>query len=221
MQRLFRVRTEKLHQRRLFSSGKPESDSSRNANLGMKVAAVGVLMIGATYGSVPLYRVFCAATGFGGTVQKDQKLKKLVTRDPEKPPAREVTIRFNTETSFNMPWEFKPTQKKVKVRIGETALAFFTAKNNSDKPVVGVASYNVTPMRAGIYFNKIQCFCFDEQRLRAGEQIDMPVFFFLDPEMEDDPRMNVIDDIVLSYTFYPAPGWDEDESLPAPVASID
>jgi len=145
-------------------------------------------------------------------VKKDQGLKNLLRKrdeNPDAPPAREVTVRFTTSTSFNMPWKFSPTQKAVKVRIGETALAFFTAKNESDKPVVGVASYNVSPMRTGIYFNKIQCFCFDEQRLLAGEQLDMPVFFYLDPEMADDPRMDEVDDIVLSYTFFPSAGWNE------------
>lgn len=180
------------------------------------MVGVGVLMLGAAYGAVPLYRMFCQATGYGGTVQKHGKLDKLMEYTEKKAtgdvkPTREVVVRFSTDTSYNMPWKFWPTQKRVKVRIGETALAFFTAKNLSDKPVVGVATYNVTPMRAGLYFNKIQCFCFDEQRLRAGEQIDMPVFFFLDPEMADDPRMDEVEEVVLSYTFFPSSWTDPDE----------
>ena len=101
-----------------------------------------------------------------------------------------------------MPWKFRPSQKEVRIVPGETALAFFKAVNKSDKPVTGVATYNVTPMRAGIYFNKIQCFCFEEQRLGPKEEVDMPVFFYVDPEFLDDPLMDGIKTLTLSYTFF-------------------
>ena len=118
--------------------------------------------------------------------------------------ARPVTVRFTASTSDSLPWKFVPQQRAVRVVPGETALAFYTAENKSDEPVVGVATYNVTPAKAGAYFNKIQCFCFDQQRLRANEEVDMPVFFFIDPSFEDDPQMESVNDIVLSYTFFKA-----------------
>lgn len=118
--------------------------------------------------------------------------------------AKPITVRFAASTSDSLPWKFVPQQREVSVVPGETALAFYTAVNNSDEPVVGVATYNVTPAKAGAYFNKIQCFCFDQQRLRANEEVDMPVFFYIDPSFEDDPQMDPVKDIVLSYTFFKA-----------------
>ncbi|XP_021888740.1 cytochrome c oxidase assembly protein COX11, mitochondrial, partial [Carica papaya] len=115
---------------------------------------------------------------------------------------REIVVQFNADVADGMPWKFVPTQREVRVKPGESALAFYTAENRSSAPITGVSTYNVTPMKAAVYFNKIQCFCFEEQRLLPGEQIDMPVFFYIDPEIETDPRMDGINNIILSYTFF-------------------
>lgn len=118
-----------------------------------------------------------------------------------------------------MDWTFEPCQREITLRIGETALAFYQAKNNMPKAFVGVSTYNVLPPQAGLYFNKIQCFCFDEQRLRAGEEMDMPVFFFLDPAMADDWRLDGVDQVTLSYTFFPA-GEDQEDTHIAGLNSV-
>ncbi|KAK9811383.1 hypothetical protein WJX72_002970 [[Myrmecia] bisecta] len=173
-------------------------------------------MIGLTYASVPLYRMFCQATGFGGTVQQGKTVEeKLREREQnhdaalEKAAAeREITVSFNADVSDGMPWKFVPTQRSVSLRPGQSTLAFYTAHNLSDKAITGVSTYNVAPQQAGVYFNKIQCFCFEEQKLRPGEKIDMPVFFYVDPEFATDPRMKDVRHLTLSYTFFKDPGWD-------------
>jgi cytochrome c oxidase assembly protein subunit 11 len=139
----------------------------------MYLAAVALLTLGATYASVPLYQLFCQATGYGGTTQTatEEKFKTVRPVAGAKP----ITVYFNAETSSTMPWTFIPQQRTIKVVPGETALAFYSAHNPTDHAVTGVSTYNVTPQRAGVYFNKIQCFCFEEQRLRAHEEVDMPV----------------------------------------------
>ncbi|CAM8948361.1 unnamed protein product [Rhodiola kirilowii] len=116
----------------------------------------------------------------------------------------EITVQFNADVADGMQWKFIPTQREVRVKPGESALAFYTAENKSLKPITSVSTYNVTPMKAAVYFNKIQCFCFEEQRLLPGEEVDMPVFFYIDPEFETDPRMDGINNIILSYTFFKA-----------------
>ncbi|KAK6941206.1 Cytochrome c oxidase assembly protein CtaG/Cox11 [Dillenia turbinata] len=142
-----------------------------------------VVMVGCTYAAVPLYRRFCQATGYGGTVQRRETVEEKIARHAQD---GKVTTRL----------------VPVKVKPGESALAFYTAENRSSAPITGVSTYNVTPMKAAVYFNKIQCFCFEEQRLLPGEQIDMPVFFYIDPEFETDPKMDGINNIILSYTFF-------------------
>jgi len=141
-------------------------------------------------------------TGFGGTTQissasKARKMKPV-------PGSRPVTVRFEATTSDTLPWKFIPQQREVTVVPGETALAFYTATNKSDEAVTGVATYNITPSKVGVYFNKIQCFCFDQQRLRPKEEVDMPLFFYIDPTFADDPLMAGVENIVLSYTFFKA-----------------
>lgn len=116
--------------------------------------------------------------------------------------SREIVVQFNADVADGMPWKFTPTQREVRVKPGESALAFYTAENHSSGPITGVSTYNVTPMKAAVYFNKIQCFCFEEQQLLPGEQIDMPVFFYIDPEFETDPKMDGINNLILSYTFF-------------------
>ena len=171
-------------------SGAPSSRASeRSSNISMAygVSAVAVLVFGLSYASVPLYKVFCQMTGFGGTTKRATESKAKTIKPVEG--GKIVRIDFAAAVHDAMPWSFKPVQHSVKVVPGETALAFYTVKNPTDKPITGVATYNVHPPKAGLYFNKIQCFCFEEQRLNPREEVDMPVFFFLDPEMVTDPAM--------------------------------
>ncbi|KAL0732180.1 hypothetical protein Bca4012_008389 [Brassica carinata] len=168
------------------------------------LTAVVFGMVGLTYAAVPLYRTFCQATGYGGTVQRKETVEEKIARHSESGTVtqREIVVQFNADVADGMQWKFTPTQREVRVKPGESALAFYTAENKSSAPITGVSTYNVTPMKAGVYFNKIQCFCFEEQRLLPGEQIDMPVFFYIDPEFETDPRMDGINNLILSYTFF-------------------
>ncbi|KAL2521919.1 Cytochrome [Forsythia ovata] len=161
-------------------------------------------MVGCSYAAVPLYRRFCQATGYGGTVQRRESVEEKIARHTNDGTltTREIVVQFNADVADGMPWKFVPTQREVRVKPGESALAFYTAENRSSTPITGVSTYNVTPMKAAVYFNKIQCFCFEEQRLLPGEQIDMPVFFYIDPEFETDPRMDGINNLILSYTFF-------------------
>ncbi|XP_014296317.1 cytochrome c oxidase assembly protein COX11, mitochondrial [Microplitis demolitor] len=164
------------------------------------VTALGVISIGLAYAAVPLYRVFCQATSYGGTVGHDASM--VDTMKPVND--RKVRVIFTADTAAAMIWDFKPQQKEIKILPGETALAFYTATNPTDKPIVGISTYNVVPFEAGQYFNKIQCFCFEEQQLNPHEQVDMPVFFYIDPEFAEDPLMENCSDITLSYTFFEA-----------------
>ncbi|KAM3359133.1 Cytochrome c oxidase assembly protein COX11, mitochondrial [Capsicum chinense] len=161
-------------------------------------------MVGASYAAVPLYRRFCQATGYGGTIQRRESVEEKIARHEKdgRVTSREIAVQFNADVADGMPWKFTPTQREVRVKPGESALAFYTAENRSSTPITGVSTYNVTPMKAAVYFNKIQCFCFEEQRLLPGEQIDMPVFFYIDPEFETDPKMDGINNLILSYTFF-------------------
>ena len=162
------------------------------------LAMVLVVMGGLVYASVPLYRLFCQVTGFGGT-----------TRTAEAPPAqpgeRIVTVRFNADVSRTLPWSFRPVQREISLRVGELGLAYYVARNESDVPITGNATYNVSPQKAGIYFNKVACFCFTKQRLMPGESVKMAVTFFVDPEIVDDPYQDDVKTITLSYTFFRAP----------------
>ncbi|XP_020709998.2 cytochrome c oxidase assembly protein COX11, mitochondrial [Athalia rosae] len=166
------------------------------------MAAAGILAGGLSYAAVPLYRMFCQATSSGGTTVTTTDSSKIETMKPVK--NRMFRVRFNADVGATMRWNFKPQQTEIEVIPGETALAFYTAKNPSDKPVIGISTYNVVPFEAGQYFNKIQCFCFEEQQLNPHEQVDMPVFFYLDPDIAEDPKMEFINEITLSYTFFEA-----------------
>lgn len=278
----------------------------RNARMAMYASSAVIGALGATYASVPLYKLFCQATGFGGTTQRvilsseqeahvlneyeidndyaieqqqqqetnnstsglsdiltrrlvrkldlfydtlnslflrtitdsthnngntpgknrvanthsnnantwtdEGALSKLSNLQPH-PNGRLLRIHFDTSTSDVLPWTFRPTQPYVKVVPGETALCFFTATNRCEYPVTGVATYNVHPPKAGLYFNKIQCFCFEEQRLLPGETVDMPVFFYVDPDFEDDANLSRCNHITLSYTFFRTDVEDDDDEL--------
>ena len=246
-----------------------KSNDERSIKIASYAFAVVIGALGATYAAVPLYKIFCQATGFGGTTQRvtlsewaekqdrreesgdsrisqalwdklidmsnvpremlpkskgsfshgrgaktwtdEEAAAKLASLKPIKDNGRLITVRFDSTIGDVMPWSFIPAQLDVKVVPGETALSFFTATNHSDKAITGVATYNVHPPRAGLYFNKIQCFCFEEQRLLPGETVDMPVFFFIDPEYADDPQLRRVNNITLSYTFFQTDEDDEEE----------
>lgn len=183
----------------------------RIRNTALYWSGIGIFVVGLSYAAVPLYRIFCQSYGYGGTVSTGHDVKKVSTMKPVKD--RLFTVRFNADTAATMVWDFKPQQDVIKILPGETALAFYTARNPLDIPVTGVSTYNVVPYEAGQYFNKIQCFCFEEQLLNPHEQVDMPVFFYIDPEIVDDPRMEHVTDITLSYTFFEA---KEGMKLPVP-----
>nr|CAG4645207.1 EOG090X0GO2 [Leptodora kindtii] len=166
------------------------------------VVALGVLTVGFSYAAVPLYRLFCQSYSYGGTTSANHDVTDIENLKPNR--QRTVRVRFNADTSSGLTWNFKPQQNEIKVALGETALAFYTATNPTDRTVDGISTYNVVPFEAGQYFNKIQCFCFEEQRLNPHEQVDMPVFFYIDPDFGEDPRMENVESITLSYTFFEA-----------------
>ncbi len=161
----------------------------------MQTVSVVVLMGGLAWASVPFYNWFCRVTGFGGTPGQ-------VTAGSDEVLDETVKVRFDGSLNDGMPWEFKPVVREMEIRIGETALAFYEAYNPTDKPVAGQASYNVTPYTAGAFFEKIDCFCFTEQVLAPGERVQMPVSFYVDPEMVSDRDGKFVHTITLSYTFY-------------------
>ncbi len=168
-----------------------------NARLAWRLVAVVGGMLGLAYAAVPLYEAFCKATGFNGT--------PLVAQEGERPiVARTVQVRFDSNVDPNLSWRFEPLQREVKVQLGEEKLVHFRATNVSQRPIVGTATYNVTPERSAGWFNKVQCFCFTEQLLQPGQSVDMSVVFFVDAEMANDRRYDDIRTITLSYTFYEA-----------------
>jgi cytochrome c oxidase assembly protein subunit 11 len=169
----------------------------RNARTAWTLVLVVGGMLGLAYASVPLYEMFCKVTGFGGT--------PMVAQPGERPViARTVAVRFDSNTDPNLPWRFEPLQREVKVQLGEEKLIHYRATNVSQRPIVGTATFNVTPERTAAWFNKVQCFCFNEQLLQPGQSVDMPVVFFVDPEMAKDRRYDDIRTITLSYTFFEA-----------------
>ncbi len=169
----------------------------KNARLAWTMVALVGGMLGLAYAAVPLYQAFCKATGFAGT--------PLVAQEGERPViARTVEVRFDSNTDANLPWRFEPVERTVKVHLGEEKLVFFRATNLSQRPIVGTATYNVTPEWTAGWFNKIQCFCFTEQLLQPGQSVDMPVLFFVDADMDKDRRYDDVRTITLSYTFFEA-----------------
>uniref|UniRef100_A0A1I8P5T0 Cytochrome c oxidase assembly protein COX11, mitochondrial n=1 Tax=Stomoxys calcitrans TaxID=35570 RepID=A0A1I8P5T0_STOCA len=185
--------------------GNASAEAMRKKNLRSTlyyVTAGGVLIVGLSYAAVPLYRMFCQAYSYGGTTSQGHDAEKVETM--EKVKDRIIKVRFNADVASSMRWNFRPQQYEIKVAPGETALAFYTAKNPTDHPVIGISTYNVVPFEAGAYFNKIQCFCFEEQQLNPHEEVDMPVFFYIDPEYVKDPKLENVDSITLSYTFFEA-----------------
>ncbi|MEO6153691.1 MAG: cytochrome c oxidase assembly protein [Croceibacterium sp.] len=179
----------------------------RNRRTGLIALAMALAMLGLGYAAVPLYRLFCQATGFGGTTQRATESDAVdAERFARSAGARAISIRFDANTASDMPWLFRPRVVTQTVQIGQRDLAIFEAKNLSSVPITGTATFNVEPERAGKYFTKIQCFCFTEQTLRPGQQVDMPVIFYVDPAALKDPAMNDVEQITLSYTFHRAKG---------------
>ena len=172
----------------------------KNGRVAALAALLVAAMVGLAFASVPLYRIFCQVTGLGGTTMRaDEQVAAMV-----KPvPGKSVSIRFDANTSRDLLWEFKPTETQRTVPIGGRNMTAYTAKNTSRRPLTGTATFNVTPVQAGQYFSKIQCFCFTEQTLQPGQEVQMPVVFYVDPRILDDPAARDITEITLSYTFYP------------------
>lgn len=203
---------------RAFSSARPESESERMARLKKPIlwgACVVVGAFGLTYLAVPMYKLFCATTG-DVLKQQEESVARLKEMRPPDREARVMTVTFQAATNDRLQWSFRPCQNQIKVIPGKSSLAFYNARNKADRPIIGMATYNVTPIAAGKYFNKIQCFCFEEQRLAVDEDVDMPVFFYLDPDLYDDPQMNGVRHITLSYTFFEA---SDSENIEASLAA--
>jgi cytochrome c oxidase assembly protein subunit 11 len=166
-----------------------------NARTAIMMAVIVAAMLGLAFASVPLYRLFCEATGFAGTPQRAEKAPGAI--------AGEIGVRFDANVHPGLPWKFEPKQTTVRIRPGAQTQIFYRAQNMVARPVTGQAVFNVSPDQVGKYFNKIECFCFTEQTLKGGESVDMPVVFFVDPKIKEDPDTKNIDEITLSYTFYP------------------
>ena len=172
-----------------------QKQERRHNAVALACAGLVAAMVGLSFAAVPLYRMFCEVTGYGGTPQR-----------AEAPPGevldRTIAIRFDSHVGNGLPWAFKPVDRVIEVKIGEQTLAFFKATNNSNVPVSGTAVFNVVPEQAARYFAKIECFCFKQQTLAAGASIEMPVSFFVDPKLAEDEDTKDISEITLSYTFY-------------------
>jgi cytochrome c oxidase assembly protein subunit 11 len=176
---------------------KPQAKTGRHGIVALSLAAFVAFMVGLSFAAVPLYRMFCQVTGYGGTPQRAEAAPGEVLD-------RIVRVRFDANVAKGFPWRFTPEQQTMDVKIGETALAFYRASNPTKAPVSGTAVFNVVPEQAGRYFTKIECFCFQQQTLAAGQKVDMPVTFFVDPKIVEDVDTKSISEITLSYTFYPS-----------------
>lgn len=169
--------------------------SHTNKRLAFGLLSVVAVMIGLSFAAVPLYRLFCQVTGYAGTTQRVDAPSAQATN-------RTISIRFDANMSSELDWSFHPVENRIDLKIGENRLAFYKAVNRTGKPLTGTATFNVTPELAGAYFNKVDCFCFTEQTLAAHQAVDMPVSFFVDPAILDDPDARNIEEITLSYTFF-------------------
>lgn len=178
---------------------------ARNARTGLALSLLACAMVGLAFASVPLYRLFCQVTGYGGTPQ-------VAEAAPGEVSERLITVRFNADVNPELPWRFEPLERAVTLQVGEPRLAFYRAVNLTDRPVSGMATFNVTPLKAGQYFAKTQCFCFDEQRLEAGEAVEMGVSFFIDPAILSDRNLDEVTTVTLSYTFFRHPDDEADDT---------
>jgi cytochrome c oxidase assembly protein subunit 11 len=171
--------------------------SSRNNRTAGIMAVLGLVMLGLAFASVPLYRVFCQVTGYGGTTQRAEIAPGAIPADGK------ISVRFDANTNSALPWKFEPEQEKVTVVPGAATKIYYRATNLVARPTTGQAVFNVSPAEVGKYFSKIECFCFTEQTLNGGQSVDMPVVFFVDPKVRQDPDTKDVQEITLSYTFYP------------------
>ena len=171
--------------------------NNKNKFTAFSVIFIIIGMISLSYAAVPLYDLFCRTTGFGGTpVAKKDNINNTNINSVD------IKVQFNSDVAGGLEWNFLPVERQKIVKTGSNTLAFYKAKNISDKEITGVASFNVTPLKVGKYFSKIECFCFEEQTLRAGEEVEMPVSFYIDPEIANDPNTQEVKTITLSYTFF-------------------
>jgi cytochrome c oxidase assembly protein subunit 11 len=174
------------------------ADAGRNRRVALLAGGVALAMLGLGFASAPLYRLFCQVTGFGGTTMRANEAQASAV----KVASQTIAVRFDGNVEAGMPWRFGPDQITEEMRIGERKLAYYTAQNLSDKAITGIASYNVEPAYAARYFMKIQCFCFNQQTLQPGQTINMPVNYYVDPAILDDPDASQVKQITLSYTFH-------------------
>ncbi len=174
----------------------PSANPNKNQRTAVMLFGLVAGMLALSFAAVLLYDLFCRVTGYGGTTQVAEQV-------PSELSDREVTVRFASNIGGNLPWSFRPETRAVNIQVGESMLVSYQARNLASRPVTGTATFNVTPLKAGQYFNKVQCFCFTEQTLEPGRRIDMPVYFFVDPRFADDPEMADVSTITLSYTFFP------------------
>ena len=182
-----------------MAANKPDKIADAGAKhrkVGLACAAMAAGMVGMAYAAVPLYKIFCQTTGYGGTPQVAISPSDTVLE-------QRITMRFDANVSKDLAWKFEPVERKIDLRIGENRITNYRATNISDKPLSGTATFNVSPEVAGIHFNKIECFCFTEQTLQPGESVEMPVSFFVDAGIVDDPSASAVKELTLSYTFYP------------------
>jgi cytochrome c oxidase assembly protein subunit 11 len=189
----------------------PNKPKQRHSLVALSLVGLVAGMVGLSFAAVPLYRMFCQVTGYGGKPQRADKAPGEVLD-------RTIRVRFDANVDGALPWTFAPVQQTMDVRIGETALAFFKASNRISEPVSGTAIFNVAPELASRYFTKIECFCFKQQTLAAGQSVEMPVTFFVDPKIVDDEDTRNMSEITLSYTFYPA---DKDAAKAASTSEDD
>ena len=175
--------------------GASPSNPGSNIKVAVGCAALALSMVGVAYAAVPLYRLFCQVTGYGGTTQVAEQASEKVL-------SKTINVRFDSNSSQKLDWSFEPMERQITIKIGETYLAKYKAQNLGTATTTGTATFNVTPVSAGQYFNKIQCFCFEEQTLGPKNVVNMPISFYIDPEMDKDPYLKDVKHVTLSYTFF-------------------
>ena len=183
---------------------------NRNARTALYALLGALFMLGMGYAAVPLYDLFCRVTGFGGTTQRaSESDADIAAKAALSAGAKTISVRFDASTARDVPWRFEPVQSTDTVQIGQRDMAFYTARNDSNVPITGTATFNVAPEQTGRYFNKIQCFCFTEQTLMPGQEVRMPVLYYIDPAILEDENAKDVEQITLSYTFHQAKGSPE------------
>jgi cytochrome c oxidase assembly protein subunit 11 len=186
--------------------------TAANRRTAVLFASIAAGMFGLAYASVPLYKLFCQVTGYGGTTQRAEAA-------PDHAIDRWMTVSFNADVAPDLPWAFRPVERSVRVRVGEPMLIHYVAENIGTETVVGTATFNVTPSKVGPHFNKLECFCFTEQVLKPGEKVEMPVTFFLDPDLTKDKHMDAVGAVTLSYSFFRAKSQEGARTLAAAPAA--